>query len=56
MESEPEYGCGIDLIAKSKEAEEQYYFYSNEFKRTSTPHDILWVMCKWYYILPKAPK
>ncbi|CAO3680292.1 unnamed protein product [Rhizopus stolonifer] len=40
-ENESEYGCRIDLIVKSKEAEEQYDLCSNEFKKTGVPHDIL---------------
>lgn len=40
-ENESEYDRRIDLIVKSKEAEEQYDLCSNEFKKIGVPHDIL---------------
>lgn len=40
-EDESEYGRRIDLIVKSKEAEEQYDLCSNEFKKTNVPIDVL---------------
>lgn len=40
-EDESEYGRWIDLIVKSKEAEEQYDLCSNEFKKTGVSTDVL---------------
>ncbi|KAG1080977.1 hypothetical protein G6F42_023131 [Rhizopus arrhizus] len=41
MEDESEYGRRIDLIVKSKEAEEQYDLCSNEFKKANVSIDAL---------------
>ncbi|KAI9333633.1 hypothetical protein BD770DRAFT_26945 [Pilaira anomala] len=40
-EDESEYGRRIDLIVKSKEAEEQYDLCSNKFKKTNVSIDVL---------------
>jgi hypothetical protein len=41
IEDESEHGRRIDMIVKSKEAEEQYELCSNEFKKSGVSHDTL---------------